>query len=316
MDIKNKLFKFKRAIHRNRELIARVCTITFVVCLLAAVAWGSYEIVQSDRRAAAEANQEVPEGEVIEASKRAPKETKTFTLAADKDGMQLYYNERENRAIAQLTSLLQPTRFAQVREELRKQGFRSGFACLFHGAPGTGKTYLAKKIAESMGCSENEIGFVQFHPSYDYTDFVEGLRPIEKDGNIVFERKDGVFKEFCKKAINYSKPKDIWNNLGEYIKSNIDIDSSARKTKYHIDNYDNKYIYLRGTSIQGYKIPISDVKKAYESKLWEGGQKNGNDSYTAALAKHIYETISSNNSTSNIEITINIIHLLNNYHYA
>ena len=93
MDIKNKLFKFKRAIHRNRELIARVCTITFVVCLLAAVAWGSYEIVQSDRRAAAEANQEVPEGEVIEASKRAPKETKTFTLAADKDGMQLYYNE-------------------------------------------------------------------------------------------------------------------------------------------------------------------------------------------------------------------------------
>lgn len=69
------------------------------------------------------------------------------------------------------------------------------------GAPGTGKTYLAKKIAESMGCSENEIRFVQFHPSYDYTDFVEGLRPIEKDGNIGFERKDGVFKEFCKKAI-------------------------------------------------------------------------------------------------------------------
>lgn len=72
------------------------------------------------------------------------------------------------------------------------------------GAPGTGKTYLAKKVAESMGCSENEIGFVQFHPSYDYTDFVEGLRPIEKDGNIGFERKDGVFKEFCKKAIMQS----------------------------------------------------------------------------------------------------------------
>ena len=44
--------------------------------------------------------------------------------------------------------------------------------------------------------------FVQFHPSYDYTDFVEGLRPIEKsDGQVGFERKDGVFKEFCKKAV-------------------------------------------------------------------------------------------------------------------
>lgn len=72
------------------------------------------------------------------------------------------------------------------------------------GAPGTGKTYLAKQIATAMGCSENEIGFVQFHPSYDYTDFVEGLRPVSKDNcdNIGFERKDGVFKEFCKRALD------------------------------------------------------------------------------------------------------------------
>ncbi len=60
-----------------------------------------------------------------------------------------------------------------------------------------------------MGCSDNEIGFVQFHPSYDYTDFVEGLRPFEKDGNVGFERKDGVFKEFCKRAIKNSNDNSI-----------------------------------------------------------------------------------------------------------
>lgn len=72
------------------------------------------------------------------------------------------------------------------------------------GAPGTGKTYLAKKIAETMGA---EYEFVQFHPSYDYTDFVEGLRPTPPDGNgnIGFERKDGVFKAFCKRAIDFVK---------------------------------------------------------------------------------------------------------------
>ena len=66
------------------------------------------------------------------------------------------------------------------------------------GAPGTGKSYLAKQIASEIG----KYKFVQFHPSYDYTDFVEGLRPKNDNGNIIFERKDGVFKEFCKEALN------------------------------------------------------------------------------------------------------------------
>lgn len=77
------------------------------------------------------------------------------------------------------------------------------------GAPGTGKTYLAQQIAEKMGCEKYNIGFVQFHPSYDYTDFVEGLRPKQNDNNndIGFERKDGVFKEFCARALkNLTKP--------------------------------------------------------------------------------------------------------------
>lgn len=78
------------------------------------------------------------------------------------------------------------------------------------GAPGTGKTFIAKSVAADIvsngtkdwdtlvkeGCSQ--IGFVQFHPSYDYTDFVEGLRPGE---NGEFRRQDGVFKEFCKRAL-------------------------------------------------------------------------------------------------------------------
>ena len=71
------------------------------------------------------------------------------------------------------------------------------------GAPGTGKTFMAQAIASQMYA---ESKFVQFHPSYDYTDFVEGLRPVLKeDGQMGFERKDGVFKEFCKCAIDAPK---------------------------------------------------------------------------------------------------------------
>lgn len=76
---------------------------------------------------------------------------------------------------------------------------KSNHNIILTGAPGTGKSYLAKTIAEEMGA---EIKFVQFHPSYDYTDFVEGLRPRnDGNGNVGFERKDGVFKEFCKAAL-------------------------------------------------------------------------------------------------------------------
>lgn len=94
-------------------------------------------------------------------------------------------NQPTDNLIDQLTDLLQHTH-----------------NLILHGAPGTGKTFLAKEIAKKMGCSQNEIGFVQFHPSYDYTDFVEGLRPKNQSGGeIGFERKDGIFKEFCKRAL-------------------------------------------------------------------------------------------------------------------
>lgn len=78
------------------------------------------------------------------------------------------------------------------------------------GAPGTGKTYLAKQIAaETVGAIDwddlmnnddlrKRVKVVQFHPSYDYTDFVEGLRP---NGKGDFVRINGAFKEFCRMAI-------------------------------------------------------------------------------------------------------------------
>lgn len=68
---------------------------------------------------------------------------------------------------------------------------------ILQGAPGTGKTYTAKKVAEAMGCGYEVI---QFHPSYTYEDFVRGISAKSENGNISYEIEDKILMNAVKEA--------------------------------------------------------------------------------------------------------------------
>lgn len=178
---------------------------------------------------------------------------------------------------------------------------------ILHGAPGTGKTFLAKKIAEGMNA---KIGFCQFHPSYDYTDFVEGLRPVKTDdaSGIGFERKDGVFKEFCKKAIlnqtgvekqGSDNFEEAWKSLVEKLDevNVIDIPLLSGKGTFPIELNE----YGTGLASRTYKTETRDEWIPGKSKFFNkdqlyniykglpGTPAEGHDNYRKAVVKKMKE---------------------------
>ena len=136
---------------------------------------------------------------------------------------------------------------------------------IFRGAPGTGKSYVARQIATDIVSNgsendysklteeqKNQIEFVQFHPSYDYSDFVEGLRPkINEDGTMGFELHDGIFKRFV----------DIARRNFEDSKKSKAILEQEVSVQAELKNFFDNIEYGETTfkTITGNKFIITDV---------------------------------------------------------
>lgn len=195
---------------------------------------------------------------------------------------------------------------AATQEELVQQfkGYRNPFSSMliesknviFRGAPGTGKSYLAKEIAADIISNgyfddytlltdeqKKQVEFVQFHPSYDYSDFVEGLRPkVNDDGTMGFELQDGIFKKFVARARkNYEdsqksketveKELSVQEAMAEFFASvelGVDTFKTINGNEFTIISVDDSHINISipgNASINKLSLNLDEVRKMLES---------------------------------------------------
>lgn len=167
---------------------------------------------------------------------------------------QLFYNSKEQRQVEELTSLLDEEHFQRIKNRLKEANFRSGFACLFYGAPGTGKTETVLQIAKKTGRDLIQVNVSE----------VKSMWVGESEKNI-----KSIFDDYKKKVKQLAKAPILLFNEADAIigKRQVGAERAVEKMENSIQNIILQEIeQLDGILIATTNLP-ENMDKAFERRF-------------------------------------------------
>lgn len=127
----------------------------------------------------------------------------------------LFYNAKEERSLMQLNSLLKPEQFDKICSRLQEKGLRRGFACLFYGAPGTGKTETVLQLARETGRDLMQVNVAEIKSMW--------VGESEKNIKALFDRYRKLVRESERAPILFFNEADaIINKRNEQAERAVD----------------------------------------------------------------------------------------------
>lgn len=227
----------------------------------------------------------IPSRSKVRMPRKSNRCMKSFTSIKEKE---LFFNQSEQEQIERLTSLLSQENLPSIQQRLEDQGMRKGFACLFYGEPGTGKTETVLQIARKTGRDIMQIDIAGLRDKW--------VGESEKNIKSVFTR----YKELCNNSdvmpiLFFNEADGIINKRTENISHSVDKMDNAMQNIILQEIEDLEGILIATTNLTSnldpaferrflFKVEFKKPATGVKAKIWSSMLKNISDDDAQVLA--------------------------------
>ena len=203
---------------------------------------------------------------------------------------ELFFNESEQQQIERLTSLLNPDNFPSIQQRLEEQGMRKGFACLFYGGPGTGKTETVLQIARQTGRDLMQVNIAGMRDKY--------VGETEKNIKAVFSR----YRDLCRNAdvmpiLFFNEADALFNKRSQNTERSVDKMENAMQNIILQELEDLDGILIATTNLTSnldsaferrflFKIEFHKPSTEVKAQIWQSMMKDLSRDDALQLASH------------------------------